>query len=773
MLLVPGKRLGPYEILAALGAGGMGEVYRARDPRLDREVAIKVLPERLARDAEALARFEREAKSVAALSHPNILAIHDFGVDQGLSFAVMELLGGETLRSRLKQGTLSWRKAVEIGMALADGLSAAHSKGVIHRDLKPENIFLTWDGQVKILDFGLARKTATTRPEDVTSASTEAHLTKIGSVVGTLPYMSPEQVREAAIDARSDIFSFGVVLYEMVTGQRAFSRDTSAETVVAILKEDPPDLSQILKSIPSELEQLILHCLEKNPEQRFQSARDLAFALRVIETESWQRADQKKIQTDKELQTPQASIAVLPFADMSPLKDQEYFCDGLAEELINAVTKLEGLRVTARTSAFRFRGKELDVREIGKELNVSTVLQGSVRKAGNRLRITAQLINVADGYHLWSDRYDQEMDDVFAIQDEISLAIVEKLKVRLLGEEKAKLVKRYTVNLEAYDLYLKGRYYFNQLSADGFQKAIEYFKLALGKDPNYALAYAGLAESYAFLGFWGLTSPREALLKAKEAALKALALDNTLADVHHSLGLVRTFNYEWRIAQEEFKRAIEINPNYAFGHICYAVYLRLVGCVDEGLAEIKCARELDPFSVPVNAGAAYLFYSMRLYDETIEQCQKTLKMEPNFFQAHGYLALAYARKGMHEESLAEWKTLLTLRGARKVARVIQRAYEQAGYKGALINATKWMTRAFYLLHVLKYVPLMKRTYISPLMIAMFYAEAGEKDRAFRWLNRAYKEHEPQMLTLKVNPHWDSVRSDSRFEELLRKIGVGK
>jgi serine/threonine-protein kinase len=776
-----GQSFGPYQIIARIGIGGMGEVYSAEDSRLGRKIALKMLPAYFTRDTERVRRFQQEARAASALNHPNILTIHEIGQIDSKYFIATEFIEGETLRQHMAKTEMKLSETLDVAIQVTSALAAAHQAGIVHRDIKPENVMVRPDALIKVLDFGLAKLTE--RPAPTTNAEGPTIVkvdTDPGTVMGTVKYMAPEQARSLAVDARTDIFSLSVVLYEMIAGCVPFEGATMPDVLASLLKVEPPPLTQSVPDVPDELQRIVSKGLTKDREMRYQSAKDLLIDLKrlkqrlEVEAEiersgSAESGGQKMSETAK----PQLSIAVLPFVNMSADPENEYFCDGLAEELINALTKIQELRVAARTSAFSFKGRQVDVREIGQKLNVSNVVEGSVRKAGNRLRITAQLINVADGYHLWSERYDRQMEDVFAIQDEISLAIVEKLKVRLLGEEKAKLVRRYTVNLEAYDLYLKGRYNFNQLSADGFKKAVEYFKLALEQDPNYALAYAGLAESYAFLGFWGLTSPREALPKAKAAALKALALDDTLADVRHSLGLVCTFNYEWSIAEQEFKRAIELNPNYAFGHICYAVYLRLAGGVDDVLAEMRHAQELDPLSVTVNAGAAYLFYSMRLYDETIEQCQKTLKVEPNFFQAHGYLALAYARKGMYEESVAEWKTLLTLRGARNVARVMQRAYERAGYKGALIKVAEWMTRAFYLLQVLKYVPLMKRRYISPLVIATFCAEGGEKDLAFRWLNKAYKEREPQLLTLKVNPHWDTIRSDSRFEELLRKIGLEK
>ncbi len=491
-----GDRLGPYEILAQLGAGGMGEVFRATDTRLLRDVAVKILPSDFAEDEERMRRFEQEARAQGALSHPNILAIYDFGVQDQIAYIIVELLVGETLRSLMMHEQLSARSAVHYAVQISSGLAAAHERGIIHRDLKPENIFVTRDGIIKILDFGLA-KLRKVEPNQTASQLPTTPNTDPGILLGTVAYMSPEQVRTQEVDARSDIFSFGALLYEMLAGKRPFTGGSSADLMSAILR-DEADYNELKNKVPAELLHVLAHCLEKNPSNRFQSARDLTFALRMIEANLFLQSSKEQIRTKSDVLAH--SIAVLPFIDMSPQKDHEYFCDGLAEELITALTKIQDLRVASRTSAFQYKKHQADIREIGRQLNVETILDGSVRKSGNRLRITAELINTADGYHLWSEKYDRDMEDIFFIQDEMARTIVQTLHLKLVGAadqglEKdlsesydrldqlfPKLVRRYTDNIEAYNLYLKGRHFWKFRTHAGLNKSIEYFQQAIDKD---------------------------------------------------------------------------------------------------------------------------------------------------------------------------------------------------------------------------------------------------------------------------------------------------
>src|ERR1700693_5268807 len=654
MALSSGIRLGPYEILSPLGAGGMGEVYRARDSRWDRDVAVKVLPESLLADGDALARFEREAKAVAALSHPNILAIHDFGRGVGIASAVMELLEGETLRDRLDAGALPVRKALDYALQIAQGLAAAHDRGIVHRDLKPQNVFLTRDGLVKILDFGLARSLPESRTttEDETKPGSDPSATLPGIVLGTVGYMSPEQVRGRRADHRSDIFSFGVILYEMLSGERAFRKDSQIETMMAILQEEPPQLSRAGKGVPPELEELVEHCLENSPEERFQSARDLTFALRVAEREAGAASPAGE--------ASQASIAVLPLRNMSADPGNEYFSDGMTEEIINALTKIEALRVASRTSAFAFKGKDEDVRRIGAALGVQTVLEGSVRRFGKKIRVAAQLINVADGYHLWSERYDREMEDVFAVQDEIARAIAGMLKIRLLPAEAASLAARGAEDIEAYNDYLKGRYHFNRREAP---EAIAEFERALARDPRYTSAHTGLADAYRIYGFYGGIPTLDAFDRARLAAEKARELDPDSADVHVSLALVEHY-FGWDLDEEEaqLRQAIRLAPRSAAAYSWLGLKLALTHRPAEALEMARRATELEPLSANAQTHVAGVFYAEPRVEEAVAEFRRALHIDPNAPYPLWGIALPYEALGRHGEAVA------TLEKAVEIAR---------------------------------------------------------------------------------------------------------
>ncbi|HXM79717.1 MAG TPA: protein kinase, partial [Thermoanaerobaculia bacterium] len=601
MPLSPGSRLGPYEIVAPIGAGGMGEVYRARDPRLGREVAIKVLPESLANDPVALARFEREALAVAALSHPNILAIHDFGTQGGVAYAVMELLEGETLRMKLDAGPIRQKQAVDFALQIAKGLSAAHEKGVVHRDLKPENLFVGRDGHVKILDFGLAKKVDAVAPSKETSAPTVSGHTEPGTVMGTVGYMSPEQVRGLPVDHRSDIFSFGAILYELLSGKKAFKKDTASDTVAAILKEEPPELSESGRSISPALDHIVKHCLEKDRDNRFQSARDIAFALGEASSGSAAAPATPAAQPPRSrafrpplwaagvvaLVTlaaavlwlrpragPIDSLAVLPFVNAGGDPNAEYLSDGITESLIDSVSQIPGIKVVSRASAFHYKGKDVGARAVGKELGVRAVLTGRIVQRGDALSISAELVDARDDTHLWGEHYNRRLSDILAVQEEIARDISGKLRLRLTGEEKKRLTKRYTENAEAYGLYLKGRYHWNKRTGEDIQKGIGYFQQAIEKDPTYALAYAGLADSYVVLFAYAGLPSSETFPKAKAAALKALEMDDSLAQAHAALASVHeNFNWDFSAAETEYRRAIELDPKYPTTHHWYSLYL--------------------------------------------------------------------------------------------------------------------------------------------------------------------------------------------------------
>ncbi len=770
MTLSAGTRLGPYEIVAPLGAGGMGEVYRARDPRLNREVAIKVLPERLAKDPQALARFESEAKAVAALSHPNILAIHDFGNDQGVSYAVTELLEGETLRSNLGRAALPWRKAVEIGASIADGLATAHSKGIIHRDLKPENIFLTSDGRVKILDFGLARWTASPTSEQAESPT----LTQENVILGTAGYMSPEQVRGTPADARSDIFSLGCVLYEMVAGRRAFSRETSAQTMAAILEAQPPELATTGKQVPVGLENVIAHCLEKNPQQRFHSAHDLGLALRATLGGSqssrpipwrWVAASVALLALVSAMYwfaarvKPIDSLAVMPFINVGGDPNTEYLSDGITENLINNLSQLPKLRVVPRSMVLGYKGKEMDPRKVGQDLHVRAILTGRVVQRGDSLHIQTELVDVGEVSQLWGQQYDRKFAEILAVQEEIAKQVSDKLHLRPTGEQQKRLSKHGTENTEAYQLYLKGRYYWNRRTADLLKKANEYFQQAIDKDPAYGLAYAGLAESYALFNFYEVLPPSESCPKAKAAAMKAIEIDENLAEAHNALGWINmSCDWDWPGSDREFKRALEINPNYGQARTQYGNYFEAMGQLDEAIAQRRRAAELEPLTLIIGAVLGRALYEARHYDQAIEQLRRTLELDPSFVQAHLFLGWVYEQKGMPTEAIAELRQTVSLSGGTPLyVSALGHAYAISGQRSLAEES------------LARLAVQTKRRYVDPYNIAAVYNGLKEKDQVWKYLEMAYQERSYWILYMRVDPRFDAIRADPRYQDILRRM----
>jgi serine/threonine protein kinase/Tfp pilus assembly protein PilF len=766
MTLAAGTPLGPYRILSPIGEGAMGEVYRAEDSRLEREVAVKILPARLAEDPELLSRFEQEAKALAALSHPNILAVYDFGSDANTHFVVMELLEGETLRARMKKAPLGWDKAVEYAIDIAEGLAAAHSKGIVHRDIKPENIFITADERIKILDFGLAhlRKDG---PEGGSWMATVAGGTRPGLILGTLGYMSPEQVRGLPVDARSDIFSFGCVLFEMVYGKPPFSTASIADTMVALLKEDLVQPQDPGIQIPAEVDRLLRHCLEKNPEDRYQSTRDLALALRMIRSGSgiWDAGIQK-LESGKSNKRRGAkriidSLAILPLTNASLDPEAEYLSEGITESIINSLSQIPKLRVMARSTVFRFKGQNTDPQTIGKELNVRGVLTGRVMQRGSKMNVLVELVDVLDGSQIWGEQYNLNISDLITVQEEIASTISSKLRIKLIGEDKKKMSKRHTENTEAYRLYLRGRYYWNKRSEYGLQKGIEYFEQAILQDPEYALAYVGLSDCYNMLGGYGYMSPVDAYQKAKSLAMKALEIDDTLGEAYSSLATVKyRFDWEWAEAETLFQKAIHFNPGYPTSHLWYGVYLSLLARFDEALAEVDRALELDPLSVVINWTKGYILWYARRLDESIAQHRKTLEMDPGFIRVHVDISLAYLQKGMYEQAKKE------LQKAMSLSDQVPAILATLGYVYGISGDTDEALRILKELNESS-----KRRFISPYNIALIHVALGRKDEAFEWLEKSYQEREDAVVSFKINPRLDPLRSDPRFSDLLRRIGL--
>src|SRR5688572_28550015 len=617
-MFAAGSKVGPYEVLGLLGEGGMGQVYRGRDPRLGREIAIKVLARDALQDAEATGRLEREARAIAALSHPNIVAVHDVGREDGSFYIVTELLTGQTLREAMQPPPMNWRRVVEIGAEVADGLAAAHAKSIVHRDLKPENIFITDSGRVKILDFGLAQTDPMLAQRDEREVpTTKWFQTHPGTVIGTLGYMSPEQLRGESVDPSADLFSLGCILFEMVTLRKPFQRDSGAATIAAILKDDLP--RDILSSaVPAEFQRIIEGCVEKSPSTRFQSARDLALTLRAIGSSTSMNNEVVRTLTRRRTSKSIDSIAVLPLANASNDPNTEYLSDGITEGIINKLSQLPKLKVMARSTVFRYKNRDVDAQSVGRELRVRAVLTGVVKQIGDRLRINVELVDSLDGSQLWGETYNRELADLVAMQEEMSNEIAEKLRVKLTGAEKKKLRRKSTESSDAYQLYLKGRYHWNKRTEDSLRRGITFFRDAIESDPSFAGAYAGLADCFVTMTTNIPLPPLDSMPKAKAAAMKAIEIDDGLAEAWASLGAVRWwFEWDWAGAEEAYKRAIALNANYATAHDGYAMLLCARSRFDEAIEQIKKAADLDPLSLIIAVHAGWPFYFARDFDAAI------------------------------------------------------------------------------------------------------------------------------------------------------------
>ena len=737
MYLLPGQRLGSYEIVALLGVGGMGQVYRARDPRLERDIALKILQ---TDDAEHRKRFAREARAIAALNHPNIVTIHSVEDFEGQPFLTMELVEGTPLNRLIPPGGFELHELLAIAVPIAEGLAAAHARGIVHRDLKPPNVMVSADGRVKMLDFGLAKNI-----EAKSLASAEE--TREGQIIGTLAYMSPEQLMADTVDARSDIFSLGVLIYEMATSKRPFDGPNAAVILVSLLNSPVPQIG----GAAADLDRIISRATARKPGGRYQRVVDLLSDLRAL-------------MTGMALATPPVTrapaIAVLPFANLTNDPDQEYFCDGMAEELISALSRVKGLAVVSRTSAFQFKGSPIDVREIGERLDVRTVLEGSVRRAGNRLRISAQLVNVTDGFHIWSERFDRTADDVFLIQDEIARSITESLRVTLTRPATGVMVKPPTSNLDAYHLYLRGRFLMNKFadlygSLTGARKC---FEQAVELDPMYSAAYAGLSEVCTALGYTTFLPAPEASRAALEAAERAVTLDPSLPEGHTALGWTKTlFAIDMRTAERDFQRALEIAPGYAPAHGYYALLLCGLGRFDQALDHASQARHHDPLWMMMPFIMSQVLICARKFQEAEHQMRELLALDPNFDGCYWYLSNALAGQGKLDEAIAvQEKGVALVRRAPFFVALLAIWYCRAGRREDAEQLRE---------------ELIAGGRCTPVWLAMVCGELGKKDLAFEYLEVAMAQHDDQVSFMAVDHRFDSLRGDPRFDAALRRLGL--
>ena len=774
-----GMKAGPFEILSLLGAGGMGEVYLAEDTRLGRKVALKLLPKELTQDGERVRRFEQEARTVSALNHPNILTIYDIGRVEDIRYLATEYIQGQTLRQEMAASRLELRNALDIGCQVASALSAAHEAGIVHRDIKPENIMLRRDGYVKVLDFGLAKLA---KPRGVFhSADAPAGVsTEVGIVLGTVNYMSPEQARGQSLDVRSDIFSFGVVLYEMIAGRLPFAGATSADVIASILEREPPALPQ--RAAPEALEWIISKALRKERDERYQTAMELLSDLKGLqrrlefqeELERSKDGDQTTVVMSSNVEydssgadsaarksrNPIDSLAILPLTNTTADPSMEYFSDGITETIIDTLSRLPDLRVMAWSTVSNYRNQQIDPREIGKSLRVRAVLTGRVVQLDDRLVIKTELVDATDGSRLWGENYRCRPSDVMEVEAEISREISEKLLVRLTTEERRRLAKRYTENTEAYHAYLKGRYFWNKRTVESLRRGIEYFKEAIDQDPSFASAYAGLSDSYTLLVVREALPPDEGFSKAKAAAKRALSIDNDLAEAHASLGHAMLHNWEWDDGEQELKRAIELNPGYPSAHHWYSEHLTATGRCGESIRELKLAAELDPLSLIINADLGRAYYYARDYDEVTKQEARTLEMDSQFWLSYINLGRSYTQRGMHAQAIAELEKASELSPANtEVLSFLAFAYAAAGKRDAALNKLGELNEQA------------KHGYVPPYHYAIVNAGLGDADRALEWLERAVEKHAVDLFTLKVEPMFDCLRSDPRFTDLLERVGL--
>lgn len=829
MAIAQGTRLGRYEIRLLLGAGGMGEVYLAHDLTLRRPVAVKVLRADLTADRVRLQRFEREAYTASSLNHPGILTIYEIGHEDEVDFIVTEFIDGASLAQHLKREVFKLPEVLEIGIQVASALAAAHAAGIMHRDIKPDNIMLRRDRLVKVLDFGLAKLSGL----DSQAQTESLYITKPGVVLGTPSYMSPEQARGLPVDSRTDIWSLGVVLYEMVAGLLPFAGTTTSDVLVAILSTEPRALTKYAPGAPAEFERIVMKALRKNQEERYQAVQDLELDLKTLKQRLEFEADFERsrggvernseggknrispelrgAETMELVESPTGSVAshkqtsavgafkatkpfallilamlvavtsafvyfaysrymagsgktgitsmaVLPFKNMSNDPEKEYISDGITESIINRLSQLPGVKVIANTSSSRYKGKDADPQDVARALDVQAVVTGRVSQRGDSLLINVEMVDAGDRTQLWGEQYNRKTADINSVQAEISGEIAQKLRLHLTAGEQQYLATREQVNPEAYELLLKGRFYYSKGGTKNRKKALDYFIQAIAVDPGYAPPYAELANTYRALISVSILDPKEYLPKAEAAAGKALNLDGSLADAHYVLANLKAYRWEWEDAERYYQRAIELNPNLALARRYYAAFLNYMGRHEQALEEIKRARELDPLSVNVNVTVGHILCNARQYDQAIEALKDTLELDPGYSGAYWFLGYCYPAKGMYAEAIAAFEQAIKL------------GQDSPGTQIRLGAAYAHMGNRARAQAILKQLQTSKE-YVSPFELAILYDALGERDQAFKSLEKAYKAHDLQFQFLGVSPEWDSLRSDPRFQDLLRRVGL--
>ena len=754
-----------YRILEKLGQGGMGEVYLAEDTRLGRRVAVKILPASYQYDHDRSARFLKEARAASVLRSPNIAAIFDVGEQDGARYIVMEYVEGEALSERIRRGSLPYREVVELAIQISEALDEAHRSGIIHRDVKSANLMVDARKRIKVLDFGIAKLTS---DPGLNEDPASFHQTAQGIVLGTVSYMSPEQALGRKIDHRTDIFSLGVVIYEMLSGQLPFQGSSNTEIIDRILHEEPVPLARLASGIPDEMERIVRRCIEKNIAERYQSTRDLATDLRAFrslcDSASVTLADDSRTRAIKPTRAKKGidSLAILPLTNVEADPEAEYLCEGIAESMIINLSQLPKLRVMARSTVFKYKGQDVDPREVGRELNVRAVLVGRLIQRGENLTIKAELVDASDGSRLWADNYVKRVSDIFTVEEEISREISEKLRLKLSGKQKKRLIRPRTESSEAYQLYLKGRYHWNLRTEESLRKGAEYFQRAIEADPNYALAYVGLADTYNILASYSLLSPKDAFPKARAAAERALEIDENLAEALTSLAYIRmAFDWDWRRADKQFARAIELNPGYAPARVWRAANLAMMGMAEESVAEIRRARDVDPLSLPVNAGLAWLLHLARRHEEAVDQAHKTLELDSNFSAAHRRLGQALEQLGKYTEALAAFRTAGTLAGGDP------ESLAGLGHVHAVMGNTE---EAMAVLRRLDEIAAPPR-YVPAYLSALVYAGLKDADRCIEWLEEAFNERHGMLAFLNIEPVYDTVRSDPRFLDLVKRVGL--